>query len=61
MSWVWRRADRLAIVEVRHDPGMQARVREAWDKFWPSYIERIALDRLGDGKFKFKDMTRRSS
>ncbi|MBA2591846.1 MAG: hypothetical protein M3495_02215 [Pseudomonadota bacterium] len=45
--------DRLAIVEVRHDPGMQARIRAAWDLFWPQYIERIPPERLADGSFRF--------
>ena len=28
---------RLTIIEVRHDPAMQARIRAAWDTFWPCY------------------------
>lgn len=31
-------AHRLAIVEVRPDLGMQARIRTAWDAFWPDYV-----------------------
>jgi putative phage-type endonuclease len=29
---------RLTIIEVRHDPAMQARIRAAWDAFWPNYL-----------------------
>jgi putative phage-type endonuclease len=28
----------LTIIEVRHDLGMQARIRAAWDAFWPDYL-----------------------
>lgn len=28
----------LTIIEVRHDPAMQARIRAAWDGFWPDYL-----------------------
>lgn len=28
---------RLLIIEVRHDLAMQARIRAAWDAFWPDY------------------------
>lgn len=31
-------AHRLAIIEVRHDPAMQARIRAAWEAFWPDYV-----------------------
>lgn len=31
-------AHRLAIIEVRHDLAMQARIRAAWDEFWPDYL-----------------------
>jgi putative phage-type endonuclease len=31
-------AHRLTIIEVRHDLGMQARIRAAWDAFWPDYL-----------------------
>jgi putative phage-type endonuclease len=30
-------AHRLTIIEVRHDLAMQARIRAAWDAFWPDY------------------------
>lgn len=30
-------AHRLTIIEVRHDLTMQARIRAAWDRFWPEY------------------------
>lgn len=30
-------AHRLTIIEVRHDLAMQARIRAAWDGFWPAY------------------------
>lgn len=28
----------LTIIEVRHDPAMQARIRAAWEAFWPDYV-----------------------
>lgn len=28
----------LTIIEVRHDLAMQARIRAAWDVFWPDYL-----------------------
>lgn len=28
----------LTIIEVRHDLAMQARIRVAWDAFWPDYL-----------------------
>jgi putative phage-type endonuclease len=28
----------LTIIEVRHDLAMQARIRAAWDAFWPDYL-----------------------
>lgn len=28
----------LTIIEVRHDLSMQARIRAAWDAFWPDYV-----------------------
>jgi hypothetical protein len=28
---------RLTIIEVRHDQAMQAKIRAAWDGFWPDY------------------------
>jgi putative phage-type endonuclease len=28
----------LTIIEVRHDLAMQARIRAAWDAFWPDYV-----------------------
>lgn len=28
----------LKIIEIRHDPAMQARIRAAWDAFWPDYV-----------------------
>ena len=28
---------RIVIIEVRHDLAMQARIRAAWDGFWPDY------------------------
>ena len=28
---------RLTIIEVRHDTALQARIRAAWDAFWPDY------------------------
>jgi len=31
-------AHRLTIFEVRHDLAMQARIRAAWDGFWPDYL-----------------------
>jgi putative phage-type endonuclease len=44
-------AHRLTIIEVRHDLAMQARIRAAWDAFWPDYVAGRApggdyLDRL---------------
>ena len=27
----------LTIIEVRHDTAIQARIRAAWDRFWPDY------------------------
>lgn len=32
-----RDVHRLTIIEVRHDLGMQTRIRAAWDSFWPDY------------------------
>ncbi len=29
---------RITIIEVRHDQAMQARIRAAWDSFWPDYL-----------------------
>lgn len=28
----------LTIIEVRHNPAIQARIRAAWDAFWPDYL-----------------------
>lgn len=34
--------DRLAVIEIAPDPDMQARIRGAWDQFWPLYSGRTA-------------------